>query len=160
MSTISANYATAANLGTMSLASLTSGQGRRGAAQSNSSNLYLDALVTLGVLIGTFTSPATYVAWGYASADDGSNYMTGGSTDAAYNTIRNDELGPIMTVAAYTNTTTFWGVGSVAWVFARGGPAYLPRDWGLLFSQTNCGTLSATEGNHTKKLQGLKITVA
>jgi hypothetical protein len=155
MSTIKPSYAAAATLGTMSLASLTTGQGRRGASNDNSSNLYIDALCTLGVLIGTFTSPANFVSWSYASADDGSNFMTGGNTDAAYNTIRNDELGPIMNVACYTNTTTFWGVGTVAWTY-RG--AILPRNWGLLFSQTNCGTLSATESNHTKKFQGLQLT--
>lgn len=156
MSTVKPLYAAAANLGTMSLASLTTGQGRRGASNDNSSNLYMDALCTLGVLGGTFTAPAYYVAFGYASADDGSNFMTGGNTDAAYNTIRNDELGPIMTVADYTNATTFWGVGTIAWVF-RGAVA--PRNWGLLFSQTNCGTLSSTEGNHTKKFQGLQYQI-
>jgi hypothetical protein len=156
MSTVKPLYAAAAAFGTWSLASLTTGQGRRGPSVDNSSNLYMDALVTLGVLIGTFTAPASFVVFTYASADDGSNFMTGGSTDAAYNTIRNDELGPVMTVAAYTNTTTFWGVGTIAWAY-RGG--FAPRNWGGIFSQTNCGTLSSTESNHIKKFQGVQFSI-
>lgn len=149
MSTVKPLYAAATTL-TCSIASKTSGQGRRSAAVTNSSNLYEDILLTYGVLIGTFTAPAYFIVWPYGSADDGSNFETGGSTDADYNTIRNDEGVPSMTKACYTNTTTFWGVGTVA--YRWGGK--MPRDWGALFSQLNCGTLSATEGNHTKKWQG------
>lgn len=154
MSTVKNSYATAANQGTMSVASLTSGQGRRGAANDNSSTLALDHLWTFGILIGTFTAPARYDVYGYASADDGSNYETGGSTDAAWNTIRGDEkfLG---TCNCYTNTTTFWCVGTYAHAYRR-----MPRNAGYIISQTNCGTLSSTEGNHTKKFQALTLSVA
>jgi hypothetical protein len=155
VSTVKASYASAATA-TCSIASKTSGQGERSAAIDNSSNLYLDVFVTLGVLIGTFTAPANYSAFLYSSADDGSNFETGGSTDAAYNTIRNDEHGPSIMTACYTNTTTFWGVGTMAWA-ARG--IAMPRNWGFLFTQTNCGTLSATEGNHTKKFQGVQLSI-
>jgi hypothetical protein len=155
MSTVKSLYAAAATI-TCSIQGKTSGQGERGAAIDNSSNLYLDALMTFGVLIGTFTAPANFVVFTYSSADDAGNYETGGATDAAYNTIRNDEHGPSINTATYTNTTTFFGVGTVAWT-SRG--FVLPRNWGPLFSQTNCGTLSATEGNHTKKFQGVQLSI-
>ncbi len=153
MSTRKILYAAAATI-TCSIASKTTGQGQRSAAIDNSSNLYLDALVSVGVLIGTVTTPAFIYVYAYASADDGTNYETGGSTDAAWNTIRGDEKF-LFSVAAYTSTTTFWGVGTVA--RAYGGR--MPRNWGIIISQTNCGTLSSTEGNHTKKFQGVQENI-
>jgi hypothetical protein len=155
MSTVKVSYATATAI-TCSMASKTSGQGRRSAAVDNSSNLYVDALILGSLTIGTFTSPASWPMYGFASADDGTTYETGGSTDADWNTIRGDEkpLGP--PVAAYTNTTAFAGVFTLAAAY-RG---VAPRNWGIIISQTNCGTLSATEGNHLKKFEGIYLTAA
>lgn len=155
MSTVKSAYASAATI-TCTIASKTSGQGQRSAAVDNSSNLYVDALLTFGVKIGTFSAPANFAVYAYASADDGTNFETGGSTDTAYNTIRGDEHGPCIVCACYTNTTVFWGVGTVAWAF-RGG--ILPRNWGVILTQTNCGTLSSAEGDHAKKFQGVNISI-
>lgn len=153
MSTVKIAYASAATI-TCSMASKTSGQGQRSAVVDNSSNLYVDALVLVSLTIGTFTSPARFDVYAYASADDGTTYETGGSTDAAWNTIRGDERF-LFSTNCYTNTTAFAGVGTVAHAYRR-----MPRNWGIIISQTNCGTLSGTEGNHLKKFQGVQFTVA
>lgn len=134
---------------TCSIASKTSGQGRRSTAVDNSSNLYVDALITVGVLIGTFTAGGYINVYGYASADDGSNYETAGATDADWNTIRGDEK-LLFTIVPTTSTTTNWGVGTIAAAYGQ-----MPRNWGIIIWQSNCGTLSSTEGNHTKKFQGV-----
>lgn len=155
MATQKIAYAAAATM-TITMASKTSGQGRRGAAVDNSSNLYIDALVHISILIGTVTAPAAIYMFAYASANDASSYETGGSSDADWNTLRGDEKLIGRPIAATASTTTFSGVGSVAEVF--GGR--LPRNWGIILSQTNCGTLSGTEGNHTKHYQGVTYTVA
>ena len=155
MATRKIAYGTATATGTWSLASLTSGQGRRGPAIDNSSTLALDYLLHVAFLVGTVTSPASAYLYAYASANDASRYETGGSTDAAYNTIRGDEK--LITVAVPTaNTTTYDLVGAVAAQY----DGRCPRNFGGIFSQTNCGTLSSTEGNHTKHYTPITETIA
>lgn len=153
MATLKIAYASSASI-TCTLASKTSGQGRRSAAVDNSSNLYCDALVLLSVTCGTVTAPGTINVYAYASADDGTTYETGGSTDADWNTLRGDER-YIGTIAGVTSTAVT-GVFNVA--KAYGG--VMPRNWGIIVSQTNCGTLSATEGNHKKAYTGVSYTIA
>lgn len=152
MASIKPAYAAAAAI-TCTLASLASGSARRSAVIDNSTNLFDDALVHVTVTCGTVTSPGVISVYAYASGDDGTTYETGGSTDAAY-TLRGDEklLGTIAGVSA----TAVSGVFSVARAF--GG--VMPRNWGIIIAQTNCGTLNATEGNHIKKYQGVQYTVA
>jgi hypothetical protein len=152
MTTSKISYATAAAI-TCTLASITSGQGRRSAAVDNSANLYDDILVHVSVTPGTISAGAYIQVMAYASADDGTTYETQGSTDAAYNTLNGSEkiLGTIIPVASTTQCT---GVFSLA--VAYGG--VLPRNWGIIIWQSNCGTLSATEANHAKKYQGVTYT--
>ncbi len=143
---------TAAAAITCTLASKTSGQGERSAAVDNSANLYDDALVHVSVTPGTLGTNPYIAVYVYASGDDGTTYETQGSTDAAYNTLNGSEhlLGTIVPAASSTQCT---GVFSI--VAALG---YMPRNWGIIIWQNACGTLSATEGNHIKKYQGLQFT--
>jgi len=145
-------YAAAASI-TCDIASKTSTQGQRSAVIDNSSNLYDDALVLVSVKIGTFTAGGYIAVYAYASADDGTTYETGGSTNAAYNTINGGEklLGVIIPTSS---TTTNTGVFTVAQAY--GG--VMPRNWGIIIWQSNCGTLSSTESDHTKKYQGVTYT--
>lgn len=153
MATVKVAYAAAATI-TCTLASITSGQGRRSATISNSTNLYDDALVHVTVTCGTVTAPGSIAVYAYASGDDGTTFETGGSTDAAYNTLRGDEK--LLGIIAGVTSTAVTGVFSVAKAF--GG--VMPRNWGIIVYNTNCGTLSATEGNHIKAYQGITYTVA
>lgn len=155
MATWKPSFASSADF-TCALASKTSGQGRRSAAVDNSANLYADALVFVSCTPGTITAPAIFNIFGYGS-HDGSNFDTGGSSDADYNTLAGDEK-LIGQVAILANATARGGVfyftSNQYWV---GG---LPRNWGIIVSQTNCGTFSATEGNHLKKYAGISYTIA
>lgn len=154
MATVKIAYAAATTI-TCTLASLTTGSARRSAAVDNSSNLYDDVAVALTVTVGTVSGTNPYVAvYAYASADDGTTYETGGSSDAGF-TLAGDEklLGIIATPA---NTTAYTGVFNVA--KAYGG--VMPRNWGIIVSNISGSTLSATEGNHIKKYQGITYTVA
>lgn len=154
MASVKTAYAASTTI-TCTLASLTTGSAQRSAAVDNSSNLYVDAMVLLSVTTGTVSGTNPYVAvYAYASADDGTTYETGGSTNAAY-TLRGDEklLGIIATPA---NTTAYAGVFNIA--KAYGG--VLPRNWGIIVSNISGSTLSGTEGNHVKAYQGITYTVA
>lgn len=149
------SYASAVSI-TCTMASKTSGQGRRSAAVDNSSNQYTDALVFVSLTPGTITAPASFAVYAYGSYD-GTNYDTGGSSDADYNTLAGDEAQKLLGVVAITANTTARGQWfSVANAF--GGT--LPRNWGIIIVQTNCGTLSATEGNHVKQYVGVRGTLA
>lgn len=154
MATRKIAYGTATTF-TMSLASLTTTQGRRGAAIDNSSTLALDYLIHVAFLIGTVASPASGYLYAYGSANDASRYETGGSTDAAYNTIRGDER--LIAVAVPTaSTTTYDLIGAIAAAY----DGRCPRNFGVIFSQTGCGTMSSTEGNHTKHYTAITESVA
>ena len=154
MTTTKIAYAAAATI-TCSMASKTTTQGRRSAAVDNSTNLYDDVLVHVSLKSGTAGTTPSFAVYAYASGDDGTTYETGGSTDADWNTLRGDEklLG---VVAAPSSTTVYTGVFSVARVY--GG--IMPRNWGIIIVQTAMGTLSATEGDHIKKYQGITYTSA
>lgn len=145
-STLQPVYGSVADF-TCTLASKTSGQGRRSATVDFSALLADDVLVFVSLTPGTITAPALFTVYGYGSFD-ASNYDTGGSTDADYNTIAGDEK-LIGQVAILANTTARGGWFSLA--KAYGGIANVPKSGGIIVSQTNCGTLSGTEGNHLKK---------
>src|SRR3954465_3372017 len=103
MTTSKIAYAAAATI-TCTLASLATANGRRGAAVSNSSNLYDDILVHVSVTPGTLGTGPSIQGMASASADDGTTFETQGSTDAAYNTLTGSEkiLG---TIVPATSTT-------------------------------------------------------
>ena len=153
MTTAKVAYAAAAAI-TCTLASKTSGQGERSAAMDNSANLYDDALVHISVTPGTLGTNPYVAVYVYVSGDDGTTYETQGNTDAAYNTLTGSEtlLGTMVPLA---NSTQFSKTFSV-----REALGYMPRNWGIIVWQNACGTLSATEGNHIKKYQGVTYTNA
>ena len=153
MSTTTKVAFAAASAITCTLASKTSGQGRRSAAVDNSANLYDDVLVHVTVKPGTLGTNPYIQVMAYASGDDGTTYETAGSTDADYNTLTGSEkvLGIIIPAASNTACS---GVFSVA--KAYGG--VMPRNWGIIIWQSACGTLSATESDHIKKFQGITYT--
>lgn len=147
-STTMITYSSPATI-TMPLASKTTGQGERSDAIDNSTNRYDDALVSLTVKPGTISAGAYIQVMAYSSVD-GTNYETAGSTAGAYNTLTGGEkiLGYMIPAAS---TTAFTGVFAVAQAF--GG--VLPPRWGIIASQVNCGTLSATESDHVKSYVGI-----
>lgn len=156
MSTAKPAFNSAGAAFTCTMASKTSGQGRRSAAVANSTNLDLDVDVFVSLTPGTITSPAAFFVYGYGS-NDGTNFDTGGSTDADYNTIAGDEK-LIGMVAILANSTARGGM--FAFTSAPAFRSGLPYSFGIIISQTNCGTLSSTEGNHIKTYTRRQITIA
>ena len=153
MATRQPAYTAAATM-TMTMASLAAASARRGATITNSSNKFLNVLMHVAFLTGTVTTPATGSLYVYASGNDASTFETGGSTDAAYTMRGSERLVGVETATA--NTTTYHVLGSIAAAY----DGFMPRDWGPIFLNTNLGTLSSTEGNHTKHYTGLTETVA
>lgn len=140
---------------TCSMASKTTGQGERSAAIDNTaaSTNFRDAWIFVGLKPGTLgTAPNYFTVYGYVG--DGTDYDTGGSTDAAYNTVVGDEN--VIGTCTVTASTTFRGKWFL-WSKAMG--IYLPPRWGIIVVQTALGTLSATETDHIKKYVGVYDTV-
>lgn len=121
--------------------------GRESTAVDNSSNLYLDALVTiiLDIATGTIANDKAAYVWAYGS-EDGTNYsgnVTG--SDAA---ITLDDPTPLKLVqvipmpTAGTSDKIYKAVFSIGQAF--GG--VLPRKWGIVV-RNYCGINLAASGN-------------
>lgn len=153
-STVKALYAAAATI-TVTLNSLATASARRAAVVDNSTNLYLDALATVIVKTGASGTVGTgsWAVYAYASADDGTTYTAGGSTDAAY-TMKGDELF-LGNIAAIANATSYAGVFTVAKAFGD----RMPRNWGLIIVNNGGGTSDTTGGNFAAKFQGFQTQI-
>lgn len=150
MATIKESFAAATTI-TCTLTSLASGSAQRSAVVDNSANLYDDAIVSIQITGGAVTTGLVKV-YAYASADDGTTYEAGGSSDAAY-TLRGSEkyLGAVATFSSGGIAT---GVFSIA--KAYGGT--LPRNWGVIVDNRSAAALAAS-GNAVK-YQGVTKTVS
>src|SRR3954468_744736 len=153
MSTIKIAYATVAAF-TITPGALANGSARRCLAVANNSNLYVDALVLASATSGASGVSATGHAdvYAYASADDGTTFETGGSSDAGY-TLRGDEkyLGSFAMIA---NSTVYTGVFNVAKAYGD----RMPRDWGIIVANNSGAAWAAS--THIFKFQGVTYTVA
>jgi hypothetical protein len=149
-----------------SLASSTTlAAGRASTAVDNSTNLYVDALLSGKIRVGTTPTANTIIAiYVWAQTDDTPTYpdsITG--SDAAFSPssagIIPAYLKLAVALAVDSATTgrdyTFSGI-SVAQLF--GG--ILPQRWGVWITHNTAVNLDATAGNHVIKYQGVKYTVA
>jgi len=146
---------------TITLASLadSSTAGRESTAVSNTSDLFLDVLITAkikGANSGSIVAPSSAFVYAYASVDGGSEWpdtVTG--TDAAI-TLNNPTqlklLGAIY--AAAINTTYKGGPWSLAALY--GGR--MPEKWGVVVVNDIGTALSATGGDHGVEWQGIYAT--
>jgi hypothetical protein len=156
------SYASNATI-TCTLASLvttSAGSARGSASVDNSANLYVDAILTIAVKLGSTglgADKACYV-YLYGAGQDG--IYSGSSaevegTDAAVTIDSPTNLkGPFVIACPAVSTTYRLIVGSVASVF--GG--ILPYKWGFVLQNSTGTTLDATEGNHTKDYTGIYYT--
>lgn len=162
MSDVKAAYGTNGQALTISLASLadSSVAGRESTVVDNSSNKFLDALVSGKIKIansGGIAAPSAVFVYAYGSVDGGTEYgdtVTG--SDAAI-TLTNPPnlklLGLIYTPAI--NATYKGGPWSIASLF--GGR--LPEKWGIVVVNDSGTSLSATGSDHAFKYQGVYATV-
>lgn len=144
----------------VTLASLASSStaGRECTAVDNTANLYTDALVQVWVKTGTGTIAADKALYVYAYATaDGASHYTGGctGTDAAH-TMTDPPVLPLLGVIPLLATSTTYGGGP--WSVAQAFGGVLPAKWGVVL-RNYCGVaLTATEGDHDAKYQGVYLT--
>jgi hypothetical protein len=148
-------YGTPADL-TITLASLASSTtrlaGRESTAIDNSSNLYVDALVSGKITTaGTLTANRRIEIWVYAQHDDTPTYMdvldgTDSDETFAVEAQRNSAMRlAAMILLPDTTARTYWFAPfSVAALF--GG--VMPKRWGIWVTQDSGAALSATGSDH------------
>lgn len=152
---IKSKYGASAQAIAVTLASLASTASRASTAVDNSTNLFLDALVSLNIKTGaTGVSATGYVSvYAYGTADGGTNYTEGATgTDAALTLVSSTNLRLIGIINCVANATTYKsGPFPVAQAF--GG--ILPDHWGIVIQNNTGAALDATEGSHLKVYQGI-----
>lgn len=156
MANVLTGYGPSAQALTITLTSLADAAGRESTVVNNSSDKYLDALVSLRVKpqnSGSITDPKVVYLYAYASVDGGSEYtdsVTGADAAFTVTSPNNLKLLGVVYVAAI-NVTYRGGPWSVAAQF--GGR--LPERWGCVV-YNDCGTaLSATGSDHAVEWQGI-----
>jgi hypothetical protein len=159
MAAVKLSYGTQGQAITITLNSLASSQtvGRASTAVDNTSNLYLDALVSLILPLGAGTpanDKATYV-YAYGTTD-GSNYSEGVSGSDASFTINNPSgLKMIGVIPMPTGGITYNG-GPYSVAQAFGG--VLPEKWGIVV--VNYSGLALASSGCSANYQGASATVA
>lgn len=139
---------------TITLASLASAGQRQSTVVDNTSNLFLDALVTVKSKSNASGVSATgYLnVYAFGTTDGGTNYADGaGASDAGITLPSPPNMKLIGQVTMNANATTYTSEPmSVAAAF--GGD--LPDHWGITVENLSGATLDATGGNHLVDYQG------
>lgn len=168
MATQTINYATPATI-TLDLTSLAHSAdwtaGRESTAVDNSSNKYIDALVSGSVTVGTTPTINTVIGiWVYAQHDDTPTYQdVFDGTDSAETItsagVRDGVvrlLGTLNVDATTSSRVYYLAPTSVAQLF--GG--VLPKRWGLFVAHNCSSALSASGNSSAFKYTGIKYDVA
>lgn len=161
MADLKIKYANAATI-TITLASMATSAtrvvGRESAAVDNSTNLYVDALVSGKITTGTSPTGGFIDIWVYASHDETPTYVDVlDGTDSAETFTDESSRNSAMELAHViapdtTNDQVYWvGPFSVAALF--GG--VMPRFWGLFISHSTAVNLNSTGSNHEWKYTGI-----
>jgi hypothetical protein len=153
---ITAKFGTSNQALTITLASLAASAtvGRASTAVDNSTNLYLDALVTAILESGTVSGNKQALLYGYASNDGGASYSEGATgTDAAFT--RNDptNLKLVGVIEMPANATVYRATFSLARAF----DGTMPERWGVALFNDSGVALSSTAGNNKVIYQGVKL---
>lgn len=159
MSDIKAKFGSSNQGITITLASLANDAARESTVVDNSTNVFLDALVTLKVKSGASgTSTTGYVAvYAYGTSDGGTTYGdTATGSDAAITLTSPTNLRLIGMINVVANATTYKS-NPMSVASAFGGA--LPEKWGIVVVNKSGGTLDGTEGNHAKFYQGVLAQV-
>lgn len=159
MATVSINYAARAAL-TWTPEGLANATLDFSAAVDNTSNKYVDALVSGKLTTGTTPTVNTTVTL-YAYGEDGNGQYTGGvsGSDGGTPGAGEEKQIPIIAVIvvdATSNHTYEWGPISLAQVF--GG--VLPPKWGIGVLNSTAVAFNATGGNFVTSYQGIKFDSA
>lgn len=169
-STITYNSATDTSALTITLASLATSAtwvaGRESTAVSNTTNLFVDALLTGQIMVGTTPTANTVIEiWGYAANKIVSSTVTYpdvmDGTDSA-ETLTNRQaisglvlLDAISVVATTSDVGYTFGPISLAAAFGN-----MPTHWGVFVTHNTGVNLNATGSNHWIHYQGIKYASA
>lgn len=169
MATVTVNYSSNTTI-TCSVASLASSStfvaGRESTQIDNTTNKYVDALVSGKVAVGTTPTANTQICvyvWGAETslATTAIDVLDGTDSDETLtNTGVRDSalrLGAVITVPAATSNVGYdFAPFSVAALF--GG--HMPKFWGLFVAHNTVAALNSTAGNHVFEFVGVKYDVA
>jgi len=128
---------------TLNSLSASSTAGRQASVIDNSSNLYVDALVTAIISTGTVSSPVSVNVY-VSGSEDGTNYdqdsAVMGASDAAY-TI---DAATNLRLAANINTSTSSKVYNKTFSVAQLFGGVMPRKWTVVVVNNSGGALAAS----------------
>lgn len=160
MASLKTTYGTNTAL-TITLGSLANSSCRQSAVVDNSSNLFLDALVSGKIKTGTSPTANNQIpVYAYATTDDSSAYTGAASgSDAAYSPSpaqlkSNLILVGVITIGSTSDITYDFGPWSLAAAF--GGT--LPKKWGIVIDNLSGATLNST--GHAVAYQGVYGTIS
>lgn len=158
MSSVKAAFGSNAQAITCTINSLANTGQRQSTVVDNSTNLYLDALVSLTFETADAATAATgqVNVYAYGTADGGTTYSDGATgSDGAITLTVPPNMRLIGVVNAVANATDYWG-GPFSVAAAFGG--ILPDHWGIVVENLTGGTIA----NETAAAwyQGVYATVA
>ena len=142
--------------GTVGLASSTTGVGRASTAVDNTTNTFVDALVSVKLKTGSSGTSTTGYAtvYAYGTTDGGTTYTEGATgTDAGITLTQPTNAKPIGVLNLVANATTYAaGPFSVAKAF----DGILPDHWGVIIVNSSGGALDITAASHLVTYQGVE----
>lgn len=160
MAEVRTGYGASGQALTITQTSLGDAAGRESTVVSNTTDKFLDVLIT-GKLktqnSGTISAPSAVYYYAYGSVDGGTEYpdaVTGADAAITMNNPTQLKLLGVIYVAAI-NTTYKGGPWSLASLY--GGK--MPEKWGVVV-YNDCGTaFSATAGDHVVEYQGIFASI-
>lgn len=138
--------------------------GREGDAVSNTTNLYLDYLISSKITVGTTPTTSTQIeVWAYASYNDTPLYPdVFDGTDSAETVnsaaIKASSLVLISTLPVDSNTSDRGYYGAPTSLALRHG-GFVPKNHGLFVTHNTAVNLNSTAGNHVMSYTGVYATV-
>lgn len=144
---------------TITLASLANGSARQSNVVDNSSDGFLDVLISFNMKTAASSTSATgYVnIYAFGTTDGGANYTeNAGASDAAITLVSPTNLKFIGQANLVANSTTY-KMGPFSLAAAFGGQ--VPQKWGVVVQNNTGAALDATEGSHVKTYQGIYSSV-
>lgn len=156
MSTLQALYGQNGQTLAITLASLASTAQRQSSVVDNSSDLFLDVLLSITMRsAGASTSTTGAVnLYAFGTVDGGSNYSEGaGASDAAITLTSPPNVRLIGIVNVVANSTNY-RAGPFPIAAAFGG--VMPQKWGIIAENKSGATLDGSAGNFNVTYQGVK----
>lgn len=158
MATVELLYGTSGQAITITLSGLVTASARAGSVVTNTSTLYLDALVQVTLSTNSAVSNNGIVnVYAYGTADGGTSYGEGlAGTDVGVTLTSPTNLKLIGTMNCVANSKTYIS-NPMSVAAAFGG--ILPDHWGIVVENKTGGTFQTTAGNFAVKYQGIQQQV-